>query len=148
MEFHMFMVVIFPSVHTPTAFLHRVTLQWERWWMRLLAPSQRWHSTSQHCCRDTRLPTNVTKRWSKQHSPEPYLDVYCSYLWVPKRDRWTGYHVGWSLCMFNILILFATTAAVFNYKIQVRNGWTSAHALISWYVSDKCTGYLHDHWGH
>lgn len=100
----------------PSAFLHRVTLQWERWWMPRLAPSQRWHSTSQHCCGDNALPPNVMKRSLKQRSPGPCLGVYCSYLWVPERDKWA--HVYTSVNTFS---LWRLSRHPFYYQIKVWN---------------------------
>jgi len=87
---------LFPKPSTilhilPTVFQHRVTLQWVRWWMRPLAPSQRWHSTSRRCCGGIALPPNVMKRLSKLLSLGPCWGVYCSYLWVQQRATWKFY---------------------------------------------------------
>lgn len=82
------MVVLLVIVCISTVFRHRVTLQWERWWMQRLAPSQRWRSTSQHYCRAIVLAPNVMRRLLKQHSQGPCLGVSCLYLWVHKKVKW------------------------------------------------------------
>lgn len=85
-----------------TAFLHRATLQWEQWWTPHLAPSQKWHSTSQPCSRASVLAPNVMKRLWKLLSLGLCWGASCSYRWVLLKDEII--HQWYMLCLSSFIL--------------------------------------------